>query len=281
MQRGIPANRAVEAKFPATAKATELPAQLRVVTFNVHMEPAAVILRGIEADRAIRDADLIVMQEVVRLEPKGVPSDQWCSAACGVARELGYYSVFAPGHAVAGGSHGVAVLSKAPFTSASVIELPYFNVHVNSGRRVAMAVTVELGGRPTTVYAVHLDNRLGVSDRRTQMLPVLAHAKHQQTPVIIAGDFNTSPFTWIAHVIPVLTTTQDNRFEELVRADGFDTPVTGSGPTHRYLGMKLDGIYTKGFDTLKFATANAANVSDHLALWAQLRVKQPRQLAAR
>ena len=270
-QRGIPADRSIEARFPRAAQADTLPRQLRVVTFNVHMEPGDVVAHGIKSDRALKDADLIMLQEVDRREPASVPNDQWCSAACGLAKELGYYSVFAPGHAVPGGSHGVAVVSRAPITSASVIELPYFDVHFNSGRRVAMAVTVELEGKPVTVYAVHLDNRIGVTDRRKQMLPVLAHAKHQQTPVIIAGDFNTSPFTWVAHMIPVPTTTQDNRFEELIRADGFDTPVTDSGPTSRFIGMKLDGIYTRGFETLQFATANADNVSDHLALWAKVR----------
>jgi endonuclease/exonuclease/phosphatase family metal-dependent hydrolase len=280
-QRGLPTDRSIEARFPAAPKVTTLPNQLRVVTFNIHMEPAEKIARGIKADRAIRDADVIVMQEVDRREPKGVPAEQWCSGACGVAKELGYYSVFAPGHGVPGGSHGVAVLSRAPITSASVIELPYFNVVFNSGRRVAMAVTLEIEGKPITVYAVHLDNRLTVTDRRTQMLPVLAHAKRQQTPVIIAGDFNTSPFTWIGHVIPVPTTTQDNRFEELVRADGFDTPVAESGPTFRYIGMKLDGIYTRGFETTRFAVANAEYVSDHLALWAQVQPKAeaPRAIA--
>jgi endonuclease/exonuclease/phosphatase family metal-dependent hydrolase len=37
--------------------------------------------------------------------------------------------------------------------------------------------------------------------------------------------------------------------------------------------MKLDGIYTRGFETVKFATADARNISDHLALWATLRAR--------
>ena len=37
------------------------------------------------------------------------------------------------------GDDGVAVLSRAPITSAQVLTLPYFDVHVNSGRRVALA----------------------------------------------------------------------------------------------------------------------------------------------
>jgi len=89
--------------------------------------------------------------------------------------------------------------------------------------------------------------------------------------VIIAGDFNPSPFTRFSHMVPVLTTTQDDRLEDLVRRYGFDTPVEDSGPTHRYLGMKLDAIYTRGFETRRFGTARARDVSDHLALWAYVR----------
>jgi endonuclease/exonuclease/phosphatase family metal-dependent hydrolase len=118
---------------------------------------------------------------------------------------------------------------------------------------------------------VHLENCITVAQRRAQMQPVLADAEAQPTPVIMAGDFNTSPFTWIAHLIPVLTTTQDNRLEELMRAHGFATPVADSGPTSRFLGMKLDAIYTRGFETRRFGTAHARDVSDHLALFAFVR----------
>jgi endonuclease/exonuclease/phosphatase family metal-dependent hydrolase len=242
---------------------------LRVVTFNVHRETPDKVIRGIVGDRALRDADVFVLQEVHRDESVR----EQCSAACSLASELGFYSVYAPGHAQDRGSDGVAVVSRVPITSAEVIELPYFDVHFNSGRRVALAVTMEIGSTPVTVYAVHLDNRLKVRDRRTQMMPVLEHARRQRTPVIIAGDFNTGPATWISHVVPIVTTTQNNHFERLVRRHGFDTPVVDSGPTHRYLGMKLDAIYTRGFDTLAFATADARNVSDHLALWATLRLR--------
>jgi endonuclease/exonuclease/phosphatase family metal-dependent hydrolase len=189
--------------------------------------------------------------------------------------------VFAPGHDNGAGSDGVAIVSRAPITSAQVIELPYFDVVFNAGRRVALAATIDLGGQPITVYAVHLDNRLTVRDRRAQVAPVLAHAARQRTPIIMAGDFNTSPFTWISHVLPILTTTQDDRLEELVRAHGLATPVAGSGPTSRFLGMKLDAIYTRGFEAVRFATSNASEISDHLALWAILRATAPAQATAR
>lgn len=265
--RSIPTNRQVEETFPQVTHAA-VTGDLHVVTFNVHRETPRKVIEGISKDPALANADIFILQEVHRVERNGVAQ---CSPACELAKQLGYHAIYAPGHLQGDGSDGVAVVSRIPLKSAEVIDLPFFNVHFNSGRRIALAVTLEHRGAPVTVYAVHLDNRINVEQRRKQMMPVLEHAQRQTTPVVIAGDFNTSPFTWITGVIPVLTTTQDNHLEALVRAHGFATPVTRSGPTHQHLWMKLDGIYTRGFDTTSFATARAKNVSDHLALWATLR----------
>jgi endonuclease/exonuclease/phosphatase family metal-dependent hydrolase len=281
LQRALPLDASIESTFPKAAPPAAAqpgqPGQLRVVQFNVHGEPGDVIAKALASDRALRDADLIMLEEVHRDDRSG----DWCSGACRLARLLGFYAVFAPGHDNGHGSDGVAILSRAPITSAQVIELPYYDVHFNSGRRVALAATIEHGGRPVTVYAVHLDNRLTVRDRKEQVLPVLRHAAAQPTPVIMAGDFNTSPFTWISHVVPILTTTQDNRLESLVREHGLETPVTESGATSRFLGMKLDAIYTRGFKTTRFATSNAKEISDHCALWAVMHpAAAPAALAA-
>jgi endonuclease/exonuclease/phosphatase family metal-dependent hydrolase len=264
VHNGLPLDRGIETTFPERPAAAALPGQLRVVTFNVHGEPGDVVAGALRSDRALRDADLIMLEEVHRDDRAG----NWCSGACRIAQELGFYAVFAPGHDNGRGSDGVAIVSRAPITSAQVIELPYFDVHTNSGRRVALAATINQGGRPITVYAVHLDNRLTPGDRRAQVTPVLLHAEQQRTPIIMAGDFNTSPFTWISHVVPILTTLQDNQLEAVVRKHGLSTPVADSGPTSHYIGMKLDAIYTRGFETTRFATANAKDISDHLALWA-------------
>ena len=102
---------------------------------------------------------------------------------------------------------------------------------------------------------------------------MLADADRQTTPVIIAGDFNTSPFTWLTHVIPIPTGTQDDRLEELVRAHGFSTPTKDLGATSHWLAMKLDAIYTRGLAVAHTATSDAADISDHLAVWADVTVK--------
>jgi endonuclease/exonuclease/phosphatase family metal-dependent hydrolase len=263
LNHGLPPDAHVEAVFPEALPQKPLPRALHVVEYNVHMERGEKIVDALEHDPELRGADVIIMEEIHR-------SYLGCSAACVVGKAFGFYEIYAPGAAAGDGDDGIAIVSRAPITSAQVIELPHYDVHINAARRIALAATIEREGEPITVYAVHLENRLTVSQRRTQMLPVLEHAAKQHTPVIIAGDFNTSPFTWVAHVIPILTGTQDDSLEALVRKHGFDTPVVDSGPTSRFLAMKLDAIYTRGFRTTDFATAEASDLSDHLALWANI-----------
>jgi endonuclease/exonuclease/phosphatase family metal-dependent hydrolase len=262
LNHGLPPDAHVESVFPEVA-GKPLPRALHVVEYNVHMERGEKIVDALQHDPELRDADVIIMEEIHR-------SYLGCSAACVVGKAFGFYEIYAPGAAAGDGDDGIAIVSRAPITSSQVIELPHYDVHINAARRIALAATIDREGQPITVYAVHLENRLTVSQRRTQMLPVLEHAAKQHTPVIIAGDFNTSPFTWIAHVIPILTGTQDDSLEALVREHGFDTPVVDSGPTSRFLAMKLDAIYTRGFRTTDFATAEASDLSDHLALWAKV-----------
>src|SRR5687767_14312350 len=106
------------------------------------------------------------------------------------------------------------------------------------------------------------------------MTPLLEDARRQPTPVIMAGDFNTNPFHWVSHWLPLPTAgRQASKLEALVRSYGFVTPPKESGPTHRYIGMKLDAIYTRGFETRRFGVAHAKDVSDHLALWANVTAK--------
>lgn len=261
-----PKDRSIEATVAASAPSTPLPRDFRVVTFNLHGQPGAIISRALRDDPKLRSADLIVLEEV--------HGHHGCSSACEIARALGLHAVYAPEFADRDGTDGVAIVSRAPIDSARVIELPYYNVHLNDEhRRAALEATLRIAGQPVTVYAVHLTNRLTVKQRARQIQPVLADAAQQPTPVIIAGDFNTSPFTWLGHVIPIPTGTQAKRFEALMRAHGFATPVRRSGPTSHWLGMKLDGIYTRGFVVRQFATAQAEDVSDHLALWAAMQLK--------
>jgi endonuclease/exonuclease/phosphatase family metal-dependent hydrolase len=243
-------------------------AGIRVTTFNVHGEPPARIARVLQRSRVLRDADVVFLQE---LETQTAGPE---SSPRKIAEQLRMSFAYAPGYGLGEeGSHGVAILSRFPLSEVTLIELPRYSVHFNSARRVALGATVRIGEAAVRLYSVHLDNRINPSDRRAQLEPVVEDALQQPvTRVIIGGDFNTSPFCWISHAIPVPCGLQTKRLEGYVRKHGFDTPVTASGGTAKWLAMRLDGIYTRGVTVVDYGVEDAIRISDHLPLWLEARL---------
>lgn len=261
-----PASVAVEALPAPTAPAPRAAGEpLRVVTYNIHHIDGERLAAALDGNQALTRADVILLQEVVR--PRTADS-----SACAVARARGWSCAYAPGHGYQGGSLGVAIISRLPLADAEAIELPFYHVRFNAGRRVALAATVEVDGTPVRLYSVHLDNRLAPKQRVHQLAPVLDAAEAWDGPALIAGDMNTSPFTWVGHVVPVPTGKQDDRVEGYVRSRGFTTPVVDSGPTSQWLSMRLDAIYTRGLRIVEHDVERTVRASDHLPLWVDLLV---------
>jgi endonuclease/exonuclease/phosphatase family metal-dependent hydrolase len=259
----------IEVVSPTAAHTAATTRELRVVEFNTHGQPGELVADALQRDPMLRDADVYVLTEIHR-------ASHGCSAACVIASALGDAAVYAPGHAerdhgdAAGrdGDGGIAIVTRGRIESPRVIELPEYNIHVARERRIGLAATVTLDGAtaPIAFYAVHLENRLTPRERARQLQPILDDARALATPVVIAGDVNTSPFSWLAHVLPIPTGTQTTKLERFVRSNGFDTPVIGSGATSRFLQMRLDAIYTRGIMVHSYAVSNAFDVSDHLAM---------------
>lgn len=248
---------------PSRTAATAPGTPLRVATYNIHHIDGARLKKALASDPDLASAQVVFLQEVVQ------PRDRE-SSACVVARSEGWSCAFAPGHGLRGGSLGVAILSRRPLADLEIIELPYFNVRFNSGRRVALGATIEVDGTPVRLYSVHLDNRLNPGERARQLAPVMDAAAGWSGPVLVAGDMNTTPFSWVGHVVPVPAGTQDNKLERFVRSRGFETPVTHSGPTHEWMSMRLDAIYTRGLRVDEFHVEQGVRDSDHLPLWADV-----------
>lgn len=261
-----PASVAVEAVEATRAPAPrEAGAPLRVATYNIHHIDGERLAAALDGNRPLGRADVILLQEVVR--PRTTDS-----SACVAARARGWSCAYAPGHGYQGGSLGVAIISRLPLTDAEAIELPFYHVRFNAGRRVALAATIDVDGTPVRLYSVHLDNRLNPGQRIRQLTPVLDAAAGWQGPALIAGDMNTSPFTWVGHVVPMPTGTQDDRLEGYIRSRGFTAPVADSGPTHQWLSMRLDAIYTRGLRVVEHDVEHTVRASDHLPLWADVLV---------
>ncbi len=244
---------------PAIAPPAPPAEQLRVVTYNVHGIAGDAIAAALRGDPALAGADVILMQEVASFGP--------CSAACAAGRALGMASLFAPGHQQDGGTSGVAILSRWPLRDPQLIELPYRHAVMNSARRIALAATIDTAGGPLRLIAVHLENRINPAARVSQLAPALAHAGAFDGAVVLGGDMNTSPFSWIGHLIPIPTGAQDDRLDAAARAAGLQTPVADVGATSQWLGMRLDAIYTRGVRAGDRGVALGVRASDHLPLW--------------
>ncbi len=236
----------------------------RVVAYNIHGVDGVRLADAIATTPALSGADILLLQEVHAHGP--------CSDACVDGARLGMASAYAPGHDQDTGTEGVAILSRWPLSDVEIIELPYHHVVVNSARRVAVAATAMTDDGPVRVYAVHLDNRISPSARVAQLAPVLARTRRWPGPVVIGGDFNTSPFSWLGAVVPLPSGRQDDAVERAVRAAGLTTPTTASGPTSKWLNMRLDAIYTRGVAVRRFGVSHDVRLSDHLPLWADVDV---------
>jgi endonuclease/exonuclease/phosphatase family metal-dependent hydrolase len=238
--------------------------QVRIATYNVHMQSGPALARAIRARPELLDVDVWLLQEIEHLGRRGE------SEAARLARELGMGHVYAPAYGLrGGGSHGVAILSRIPFEDVEIVELPYFNVRLNAGRRIALGATILAGETPIRVYSVHLDNRLR-PDQRIEQLAPLVHAVDERA-LVVGGDFNTSPFSWRGHLLPVPRgRRQADRLEGFMGGHGFDAPTRDSGPTSAWLRMRLDALFTRDAEVLAAGVDRDIMVSDHFPVWIDL-----------
>jgi len=242
--------------------------RLRVVTYNVYGQPLDKVATTFESSPLLRGADLVALQEIED------PDDTRASGLTRMAARLGMGYVYAPGYGLrSGGTHGVALLSRLPLVDVRVIELPRVWVVFNSARRIAIAATARWNGGSVRVYVVHLDNRLTPAQRKRQLAAVLEDGARHPLPMIVAGDFNTGPFCWFAHVVPFpCGGAQARGLESFVRKRGLSTPTATSGPTSQYLDMRLDAIYTRGLEVYERGVVRTVRLSDHFPLWVEMRL---------
>ncbi len=243
---------------------------LRVATFNVHAEPPEVLVPAIRASPGIGGADVLLLQEVESIG--AAPRSQ----ARQLAELLELYFAYAPAYARwDGGSHGVAILSRYPLRDLEVLELPRFDVGLNSARRIALGATVSAGSDALRVYTVHLDNRINPRARLRQLEPLLERAGCDAGSVVVGGDFNTGPYRWLAHALPVVWAGQAARIDAAMRARGYATPAAGLGATSRWFGMRLDALFTRGVTPVAASVDRTVRVSDHLPVWVDVQRTAP------
>ena len=136
-----------------------------------------------------------------------------------------------------------------------------------------MAVTVSPPGGRLRIYNLHLDTRLNLSERLVQLEPVMTAArKWEGSPVVIGGDFNTSPFRWLVSVVPWFRSDQAGAIDDHMKEKGFSAPLADSGATlnRRFSKFRLDSIYLRGLDVLRHGVEREVRSSDHYPIWVEV-----------
>lgn len=237
--------------------------RIGVVSLNLHeVEDNNLILGNLRQAGDLDRVDLMLLQEVIR-SARDKPG-----VADRMAQSLGMHIFFAPSFVWRKGSvQGLAILSRYPILEPHVIPLPQFNLRWKSRHRIALAAVVETPAGRIHVYDVHLDTRLNLNQRLKQLRPVVAEASGARGAVLVGGDFNTNPFGWFQHTIPLLLGAhQPVGVQQYLARSGFESAFPRGTVTSRWLWMQLDWIFVRDL-RVRSVSNRATGFSDHHAIY--------------
>jgi len=225
-----------------------------------------------------RKPDLCILQEV-DLDARRTHKDD---IAKDLAETFGMNYVFAPefqelgqGTAEDPAFHGQALLTTMPVRSSRMIRFQHQSgwwkprrlllssvplLQRREGGRVALVAELDNGGKPLVVYNLHLESKGTEQLRLDQLDEVLDDAQRypKETPIIIAGDFNT--FLPHSRLIPRL------------REAGFRDVLGDRRPkTHVLLG-ELDWVFVRGSVECEGGQVLRVHGSDHFPISVDVRL---------
>jgi endonuclease/exonuclease/phosphatase family metal-dependent hydrolase len=206
----------------ATCSRAELPAEIRVLTYNIHhgegVDGKFDLPRIADVIKSA-SPDLVALQEV----------DQGTARASGVdqpaelARLTGMQVVFGRNIDFEGGGYGTAVLSRLPVKAHSSVKLRSFyegTVDQPEQRGVQIVEIGEAGEAGLVFLSTHLDYR---PDERERMASADAinelAAEYGERLMILAGDLNAQPQSRVMR-----------EFEKRWTIAGVKTQADGSAP---------------------------------------------------
>lgn len=147
----------------------------------------------------------------------------------------------------AGGSYGVALLSRFPILSSEVVKLTS-----STEQRITAFITIQLPGKQVEVAVSHLD--LDDPIKKTQGQEILAKFKDPATAILM-GDMNAEPDE---SPIPEFSAVFRDSWKEAGQGDGFTIPV--AKPNRR-----IDYIFVgKNWGAISEPHIPASTASDHL-----------------
>jgi endonuclease/exonuclease/phosphatase (EEP) superfamily protein YafD len=159
---------AVAAAAPGSQRLLRL-ATLNVWKRNPHIEDVAAFL-----ERA--DADVVVLQEVT-IERRA-PLKNLAKAR--------YPHIL--------GESGIIILSKHPVRASGQVDA----AQIDGWARIPLVLWArfEIAGFPFEVAGIHLAYPFNPLDQAADTEALIAFANNRKTPLIVAGDYNLTPWTW-------------------------------------------------------------------------------------
>lgn len=156
---------------------------------------------------------------------------------------------------------GAAVFTKWPVIDAGSLPLA-------KGGAIAARVRVDWQGSPMTVLGVHLNWPLGPRNsqyRNEELAGVVAFSKQQREPLIVAGDFNLTPWS--------------QYFSGALEESGLQDSALGFGLARSWpsqfapLGMRIDHcLSSREWQSVHFEVGPSLG-SDHLPIVADLSLR--------
>jgi len=180
----------------ATGVRAELPAEIRVVTYNIHHGEGTdgkIDLPRVAKVVMAEKPDIIALQEVDQNTRRSGKVDQPAE----FAKLTGMQVVFGHNIDYDGGGYGTAVLTRLPVRSSESVKLKSFYESTPQHAEQRGVQVLELGEKddPGLLFlCTHLDFRPANEERLNSAQTINALIKkHGDEPALIAGDFNATP----------------------------------------------------------------------------------------
>ena len=180
----------------ARAALAELPAEIRVVTYNIHHGEGTD--RKFNLERIVKrmmaeKPDIIALQEVDQKTRRASGVDQPAE----FERLTGMKAYFGRNIEFDGGGYGTAVLTSLPVILAEQVKLKSYYVPTkdNPEQRGVQVLTIGEHDKPELLFlCTHLDYRPPDDERMNSAITINELiTKRGDTPALIAGDFNAQP----------------------------------------------------------------------------------------
>jgi beta-N-acetylhexosaminidase len=240
---------------------------VRVLVYNIHAGKDADgrdNLSGISELVRSTEADLVLLQEVDQGTRRSGRVDQ----PAVLAQRTGYHVAFGSALDYDDGKYGIAVLSRWPIVSDTLIHLPVTPPQTRAGGshepRGALRVVVAAPFGRLAILNTHLDATADDRWRRQEadsIVSLAAQLRHRERNVIVGGDFNSTP---------------ESAVQQSVRSgglrDGWSECASGAGFTYpdAVPVKRIDYLYLTGDLRCAAARVIDTRVSDHRPLLVEL-----------